>query len=92
MEPRFFGQSETGDWTSLGVDPGLRFIPETSTMDNPLAFEMAQDAALLDSIFRLPESFETQNEVLSFDEHTSSYTTDIEPIFDRDFFESNQPL
>jgi hypothetical protein len=92
MEPRFFGQSETGDWTSLGVDPDLRFIPENPTMDNSLAFGMAQDTALLDNIFRLPESFESQNEFLSFDEYISSYTTDDEPIFDRDFFESHQPL
>ncbi|KAJ5953866.1 Zinc finger C2H2 [Penicillium viridicatum] len=61
-------------------------------MDNPLASEIAQDTALLDSIFRFPESFEPRNEFLSFDEHISSYTTDVEPIFNRDLFESNQPL
>ncbi|KAJ5466169.1 Zinc fingerC2H2 [Penicillium desertorum] len=92
MEPRFFGESETGDWMSLGVDPDLRFAPANSTMDNHLAFEMGQDTALLDSIFRSPESLENQYEFSSFDEHISSYTTDVEPISDRDFFEPDEPL
>lgn len=96
MEPRFFGQSESGDWM-LGVPWDICFGFPTSTTDNNLVLEMEPEITLLcnpedDSIFPSPGTHANPMEIASFDEHVSSSTTDLEPISDLDLLDHDQSL
>lgn len=97
MEPRFFGQSEAGDWMSLGVLPDLCSDSVPITMDVTFASEVEQELPLPynladDSTFPPPETLEDPNEFPGVSEHVNSYTTNLEPIFNWEFFEPEQPL
>lgn len=96
MEPRFFGQSESGDWI-LEAPRNICFDFATSTTDNNSALGIEPGIALLcnpgdDSIFPSPGTHEYPMEFASFDEHVSSYTTDLEPVSDRDLLDHDQSL
>lgn len=96
MEPRFFGQSESGDWM-LGAPRDFCFDFATSTTDNNSALEMGPEVLLFcnsedDSIIPLPGTHEYPMESASFDEYVSSYTADLEPVSDRDLLDHDQSL
>ncbi|KAJ5517914.1 Zinc finger C2H2 [Penicillium expansum] len=96
MEPRFFGQSESGDWM-LGGPSDIFFDLATSTTDNNLAPEMEPEITLPfnpedDSIFPSPGPHANPMEFASFDEHVPSYTTDLEPVSDLGWLDHDQSL
>ncbi|KAJ5520827.1 Zinc finger C2H2 [Penicillium fimorum] len=96
MEPRFFGQSESGDWM-LGVPGNICFDFKTSTTDNNSAPEMEPEMTVFcnpedDDNFLSPGTDENPMEFASFDEHVGSYTTDLEPVSDRDLLDHYQSL
>jgi hypothetical protein len=73
------------------------FDSAASTTDNNSAPEMEPEIALFcnteyGSIFPSAGTYETPMEFASFDEHVSSYTTDLEPVSDRDLFDHDQSL
>ncbi|KAJ5817147.1 Zinc finger C2H2 [Penicillium robsamsonii] len=96
MDPRFFGQSESGDWM-LGVPRDICFDFATSTTDNNSAPEMEPEIALFcnpedDCIVPPPGTHENPMEFASFDEHVNSYTTDLEPVLSPDLLDQTQSL
>lgn len=99
MEPRFFGESECGDWASLGVAVDFWFHSTASAMNsnNHFAPEMQSEMPMFcdsqrGSMFPLPATHETSTRLASLDEHVGSYIKDVQLVFDRELLDRKQPL
>lgn len=93
MEPRFFGQSESGTGSSLGVIPDVPFDWSTSLTNDDF---YAQRIETSDTYHQGYDLFFTacdiQQPLAQLSEYVGANTTELGPFLDQDFFGNQQPL
>lgn len=89
MEPRFFGESENGNWTLLG--PAVDFDLHSKVDEYSIA-ETQSEMSIFCSGEHPPTTHETIDQLASLDEHANSYIQVVQRVFDRELLDQEQPL